>query len=318
MTSPITSFFANVQEFDALARLVSDGFGEGTPRLAYLIKSGDKGRVAMAEWRGKPVIVKEIWVDDRPGAIRALEAEHDRLGGIFPYRGLNFAACLVTAPQQGLVILPFVPGKPLDEAMRLAPPGQRPDMMRSVVGWLVRSMAHQREIGSFRPDFWIARLNEHIACTALDPDDQNLLAGVVTGMQAMAPSLRNGPVPRGPVHGDFSSQNMFWDEATGDFHVFDIQNHWVAPVAIDLSWILGDLTYKALRDDPDLILDRGLAADLRAAAMGAPGLDHPDGPGGFMDFMTGHRHATVLLGKLDHPLGPSVRRAIIDWLSCFS
>ncbi len=181
---------------------------------------------------------------------------------------------------------------------------------------LVRSMEGKREIGRFSPNFWLDRLGDNIARGNLDSPDAALLARVVAGLRAMAPGLSGGPVPRGPVHGDFSSQNMFWDATTG-LHVFDVQSQWIAPMSIDLTWLLGDLTYKTLRDDPATPLDRGLVLALRHAAMAVPGLDHPDDPGGFMDFMTGLRHATVLLGKLDHPLGPFVRKAIGDWLNRF-
>lgn len=314
MPPPIASFFDNPKVFNDFSRLVAQGFGRDGPSLTELIKNDAKSRVAKAEWRGQPVIVKEILTNDRIKAIADLEQEHDRLRRLFPQGDLHFAACLATAPQQGLVILPFAPGQRLDDALRRAPPDRRPLMVQTAVRWLVRSMEGGREIGHFGPDFWQQKLQDHIGKTLLGFDDAELLAGVAVRLATLGPALRGGRVPRGPVHGDFSSQNMFWDAAQGDLHVFDVQSHWTAPVSIDLSWLLGDLTYKTLRDDPNTPLDRGHVAEFRQAAMAVPGLDHPDRPGGFMDFMTGLRHATVLLGKLDHALGPFIRQATQNWL----
>lgn len=318
MALPIAKLLAKRQARQEMSRLVQQGFGPGAPTLTRLIKHDAKGRVAVARWRGETVIVKEIHAEDRPAAIAALRAEHDRLRPLFPQGRLQFVAYLATAAEQGLVILPFAPGERLDEAMRAALPSLRPQMVQTAVAWLVRSMEGRRETGRFSPDFWLGRLKGNVARANLRGRDAVLVARVLAGLQAMAPGLDGGPVPRGPVHGDFSSQNMFWDAATGDLHVFDVQSRWMAPLAIDLTWLLADLSYKSLRDDPATALDRGLAVNLRRAAMSVPGLDHPDNPGGFMDFMTGQRHATVLLGKLDHRLGPYVRRAMEDWLERFS
>jgi len=78
--------------------------------------------------------------------------------------------------------------------------------------------------------------------------------------------------------------------------------------------LLCDLTYKRLHDTPDIALDRGLCAELRATVMGHPALAHPDPPAGFMDFATGYRQGMFLLGKLHHHLGVSARIGIQNWL----
>ncbi|TQM94244.1 phosphotransferase [Roseinatronobacter monicus] len=314
MIAPVQNFLNTRRQFQALADAIKTGFPDDPPVLTRLIKSDAKGRVAEARWRNKAVIVKQIAADDPVATLRALEQEHDRLRGVFPHRNLHFAAYLATSAAQGLAILPFAPGIRIDEVICGAEPQTRLEIATACAAWLARSMEGQRSCGSFSPDFWIKSLRREIGGADLSASDAALLNAVVVHLRKLAPGLRGGPVPRGPIHSDFSSQNIFWDTQTARLTVFDVQGESIGPISQDTARLLCDLTFKRLRDTPDIALDRGLCAELRAAVMENPELDHPDPPAGFMDFTTGYRQGMFLLGKLDHHLGYYARIGIRNWL----
>lgn len=314
MIAPVQNFLNTRRQFQALADALKAGFPDEVPVLSRLIKSDAKGRVAEARWRGETVIVKQIISDDPVATIRALEQEHNRLRALFPCQNLHFAAYLATSASQGLVILPFAPGIRIDEVICAANAETRFEITTACAAWLARSMKGQRSFGRFSPEFWVKALRKEISGAALSPADATLLNALVAHLRTLAPGLRGGPVPRGPIHGDFSSQNIFWDAQTASLTVFDVQDEYTAPISQDLARLLCDLTYKRLREIPDIALNRGLCAELRAAVMQHPRLDHPDPPAGFMDFTTGYRQGMFLLGKLDHHLGYYARIGIRNWL----
>lgn len=314
MIQPFRGMINSHRHFKDMTQIVTQAFPVDTPVMTRLVKRDSKGRVAEAQWRGQKVIIKEIYARDQVWAINQLRKEHDRLRALFPCDNLHFAACLDLSAKHGLVILPFVPGVRIDEAMYDAPADERTKIVAAAARWLARSMEGGRETGNFSPDYWIDVLRKEIAAAILAPEDDTLLQDMMAHLARLAPPLRGGAVPRGPIHGDFSSQNIYWDAATQQLHVFDVQDHYVAPIAQDLSRLLCDLSFKRLRDEPDITLERGLCAQMRQTVMTTPALKHPDNPGSYMDFTIGYRQSVFLLGKLNHHLGFYARHAMRHWL----
>ena len=314
MIAPLRAVFARRAQQATLTDALRAGFGADAPVMQRLIKHDDKGSVARATWRGRAVIVKQLASDTPARAIAQLQAKHDRLRALFPHQNLHFAAALACAPGQGLVVLPELPGTRIDDVIISAPPTKRADVALAAARWFARALGPDRSTGNFAPGYWNNQLAQEVTRTPLPPRDATLLDAMARHLRALAPALQGGPVPRGPIHGDYMPQNILWDDATGNLGVFDVQDTYTAPLAQDLARLLVALSLGLIARDPALPLDRGLCAHLRGVVMGCADLHHPDTQGGFMDFTTGYRLAMVLLRKHDHHLGEPARHAITHWL----
>jgi hypothetical protein len=314
MIAPLRDLLDRRRDRHDLQVALDAGFPSGAPQIDRLIKHDHKGSVARATWHGARVIVKQITHDDPAQAIARLVAEHDRLRALFPKDSLKFAACLDTAPAQGIAILPELRGTRIDDVLCALPAPARKPIVTQTGAWFARALTGTRETGRFSPGFWIRMLRTERAGRILPPADTALLDQIADRLGALFPALQNGPVPRGLIHGDFMPQNILWDAATGSLSVFDVQEENPAPLAQDMARLLCDLTLKLLQLDPRLTLDRGLCAATRQDFLAAPGIDHSDPAGGFVDFATGYRLSMVLMAKHDHHLGTPARTALRHWL----
>lgn len=314
MIAPLRDLLDKRRDRHDLQRALDMGFPSGAPKIDRLIKHDHKGSVARATWQGARVIVKQIASDDPEQAIARLVAEHDRLRALFPLDGLRFAACLAVAPAQGIAILPELRGTRIDDVLCTLPATARVPIVAQTGAWFARALTGTHETGRFSPGFWIRMLRTERAGRTLPMADSTLLDQIADRLRALSPALQDGPVPRGLIHGDYMAQNILWDGDAGTLSVFDVQEACPAPMVQDMARLLCDLTLKLLDLDPALPLDRGICADTRRTFLAAPGIDHPDPPGGFLDFATGYRLAMVLMAKHDHHLGEPARHAIRHWL----
>jgi hypothetical protein len=301
-------------ELGRLQALADAGFTSDPPKLSHILKHNNTSIVSEGHWQGRHVIVKRLLSCDPEADIARVVREHQRLGALFPHENLHFAGCIGHAPAQGLIILPFMSGEQVDHVLRNARPDLTRHVMTSASAWLARSIEGTRTIGQFSPEYWIRTLQAEAEPIPLSDSDAALIQSVLTHLQKMAPALRGGPVPRAAIHGDYSSQNLFWDSAKGHLNVFDVQFEQLAPMAVDIARLLTHLSVQRLQDNPHLPLDRGLCAELRAIMMSHPELDHPDPPGGFLDFLTGYRMAAYLLTKIEHISGHYTRQTLRHWL----
>ena len=293
---------------------LSDAFGADAPSSLRLIKDSPLARVAEGRWQGRQIIVKQFHSPEPASLIAAMLAEHKRLGALFPHDGLKVAALRAHAPAQGLVILDKAPGIPLDLALDPCTATERARLVGHAGAWLARSLGDSRAAGSFRPRFWLDRLDRDSADLPLTPDDRALFGRTMDQLHALGTQLKRGAIPKGAVHGDFGPYNLHWDARDQSLWAFDIQRTSDLPLALDMARFLVALSEQAQRQHPDCALCQGiLPADL-AALLAVPGLNHAPDELPFLDFFLGYRLLRSLREKHGHPHAPMFRRSLTNWL----
>jgi len=312
--APLRAAMARRQGIQALEAALRSGFPQETPALERLIKRDSKGMVAEARWQGEPVIVKQFASADAAQRIARMEADHALLRALFPHEGLDFANILAAATAQGIVLLPVMPGIRLDTAMIAASPAERVALVTKAGQWLARSLDGQRGTGHFSPNHWRRMLEAQLGASRLPLEDRRLLDTTLVRLAAMAPALRGGPVPRGPIHRDFSPQNMHWDCTSGSLGVFDLDYRTEQAIAMALVRLLSELTQRLWPHAPGMALDQGLCPDLRTALLAVPVLEH-DGPDAqYLTYLTGARLGALVIEKQDSARISAARACLANWL----
>lgn len=314
MIAPLREALARRQGMQALAGKLNAGFPAAPPVPERLIKSDSKGMVAIGRWHDKPVIIKQFAAEDAPARIARMEADHRRLSALFPYKGLDFAAMLAAAPAQGIVLLPPLPGIRLDEAMIMRSPAERLELVTKAGQWLARSLGGARDRGSFSPNHWRQMLKDQLGRARLPAEDSRLLDTCLARLAAMAPALRGGKIPRGPIHRDFSPQNIHWDSANGNLGVFDLDYRTEQAIALALVRIASELTQRLWPHAPEMPLDQGLCRDLRTALLGVPGLEHDGFDSYYVTFLSGVRLGALLIEKQNNARISAARACVTNWL----
>lgn len=298
----------------ALESALSDAFDTDAPKSLRILKDGPLARVAAGVWQRRPVIVKQFYTPEPETLIVDMVAEHLRLAALFPHEGLNTALLRAHAPAQGLAILDLAPGIPLDLALDPCTATERKRLVGVAGAWLARALGDSREPGSFRPRFWLDRLERESADLPLTTDDRALLGKAMDSLRALGVALRRGAVPRGAVHGDFGPYNLHWDATTQSLWAFDIQRTSALPLALDMARLLVALSEQAQRQHPDYALTQGVLPADSAALLAVPGLEHAADERPFLDFFLGYRLLRSLCEKHRHPHAPIFRRSLANWL----
>ena len=297
-----------------LQTALSDAFGPDAPGSLRLIKDSPLARVAEGNWRSQQIIVKQFHNPEPDSLIAAMLTEHKRLGALFPHDGLNVAALRAHAPAQGLVILDKAPGIPLDLALDPCTATERARLVGHAGAWLARSLGDSRAPGSFRPRFWLDRLEQDIAGLPLSPDDRALFGRTMDQLRALGTRRKRGAIPKGAVHGDFGPYNLHWDAHGQSLWTFDIQRTSDLPLALDMARLLVALSEQAQRQHPDCALCQGVLPADTAALLHVPGLEHAPDERPFLDFFLGYRLLRSLREKHSHPHAPMFRRSLTNWL----
>lgn len=310
----IRNAFAPRKAHQKLQTALSDAFGPDAPTSLRLIKDGPLARVAEGVWQGRAVIVKQFHSPDPGSLIAEMQVEHRRLAALFPYQGLNTALLRAHAPAQGLAILDKAPGIALDVALDPCTANERARLVGRAGAWLARSVGDSRAPGSFRPRFWLDRLDRDSAELPLTPEDRALIARAMGQLRMLGTQLKRGAIPKGAVHGDFGPYNLHWDARSQSLWAFDIQRTSDLPLALDMARFLVALSEQAQRQHPGCALCQGVLPADRAALLAVPGLDHAPYELPFLDFFLGYRLLRTLSEKHSHPHAPMFRRSLTNWL----
>ena len=298
----------------ALTDALASAFGAEAPKTLCLIKDGPRARVAEGVWKGQAVIVKQFLTSEPEPLIAGMVVEHRRLAALFPHDNMNTALSRAHSPAHGLAILDKAPGIPLDLALDPCTATERARLVGLAGAWLARALGDSREPGSFRPRFWLDRLERESADLPLTTDDRALLCRAMDSLRALGAALKRGAVPRGAVHGDFGPYNLHWDAATQSLWAFDIQHTSALPLALDMACLLVGLSEQAQRQHPDCALAQGVLPDDFASLLAVAGLEHAAGERHFLDFFLGYRLVRSLTEKHRHPHAPIFRRSLANWL----
>lgn len=305
------------EQRSALAQVraaLSEGFGADGPEVARLIKDGPLARVTEARWQGRTVIVKQFRTASPQQQIADMLAEHERLATYFPHDGLHFARICGAAPAQGLAVVEKAPGIPLDQALDPCTPDARRHLVTRAGFWLSRALGDSRDQGSFRPRFWLNRLEGERDLAKLAPSDRDKMCAAHQALSVLGQRLKHGPVPRGAVHGDFGPYNLHWDATSQSLWAFDIQCTSALPLALDMARLLVALSEQVQRQHPDCTLALGVLPEDIAALLTVPGLEHDQSELPYLDFFLGYRLLRTLIEKHDHPHAPILRRSLANWL----
>lgn len=293
---------------------LSEGFGADRPKIVRLIKDGPLARVAEGHWQARAVIVKQFHTASPQQQIDDMLTEHRRLGALFPHDGLRTALMCGSSPGQGLAVIEKAPGIPLDQALDPCTPDARQHLVTQAGAWLARSLGDSRDLGSFRPQFWLGRLDSDGDPASLAPVEQELVRATRQALNEMGQRLKHGPVPRGAVHGDFGPYNLHWDAASESLWAFDIQRTSSLPLALDMARLLVALSEQVQRQYPDSVLRLGVLPQDSAALLAVPGLEHDQTELSYLDFFLGYRLLRSLTEKHTHPHAPIFLRSLSNWL----
>lgn len=288
---------------------LAEGFGADRPEARRLVKDGPLARVAEGKWQGREVIVKQFHTTSPEQQITGMVTEHARLATLFPHDGLHVAQICGTAPAQGIAVIEKAPGIPLDQALDPCGQDARHQLVTRAGAWLARALGDSRDLGSFRPQFWLGRLDSDAT-----PADRDLLRAARQVLESLGRRLKHGPVPRGAVHGDFGPYNLHWDSVSQSLWAFDIQRTSALPLALDMARFLVALSEQVQRQYPDSALRLGVLPQDFAALLAVPGLEHDQTELPYLDFFLGYRLLRSLTEKHDHPHAPIFRRSLSNWL----
>ncbi|MGY1709981.1 phosphotransferase family protein [Geodermatophilus sp. SYSU D00758] len=183
----------------AAGRLAGLGLPVGRPRLR--LRAYRPGRRGVVEVRaeGRRLFLKVV----RPDAVERLAGRHALLAGAVP------VPPVLAATDDGVVVLPALPGTTLRELLRGDGAGlPAPAALEAVLDALPRALARPAAGSGPLPGDGLARAGEHAAVLgAVLPALRPRLAGLTAAL-ASAPRGAHAAVP---VHGDFHEAQLLVD-----------------------------------------------------------------------------------------------------------
>lgn len=194
--------------------------------------------------------------------------------------------CLMTSPENGLIVLSWVAGERLDMKIAASRGAERAALFRQAGACLDWIASGRSRTASFAPRAWMDRMRARELRKPTQQDDTRLLARLVRTCQAHARHCRGKPVRRAICHGDFVGANVLWD--AGQMTVVDIQGQAVLAVARDAARFL---VWQAMRDPAGQSLnDLGLPTDDCAAFLASGVLPAEDRTTAFPFFVGEQLH----------------------------
>ncbi|MBJ3761692.1 phosphotransferase [Maribius pontilimi] len=233
----------------ALERALSDALGAPV-RLGDLIAVRRGAELFAANVQGQDAVVKRFLGPDGPATVTRAAREYDRLHPAMGQGPHRVVACLLSAPGQSCLILQHAPGRPVSSALEEAQSDQaRAAVLDRCGRWLSAYVGPTRSTDRFGPGFWIDRTRKMQGASELTDEDLRLTGALLDAMATRAPDLRDAPVTRGAIHGDFKPSNLHLD-ADGAIWGFDIQATTRMPLARDVARFVS-----SWRRDPGIAVD---------------------------------------------------------------
>ncbi|WP_312530126.1 phosphotransferase [Paracoccus sp. (in: a-proteobacteria)] len=172
-------------------------------------------------------------------------------------------------PEAGVILLDPVHGQQLSPLLAAASIQRRAILISRAGGWLAR-LTTERETGSFGPNFWLKKLQDHVDKLAL-PEDRPLLEAHMAEMGRLASTLVGAPVTRAASHGDFTPDNLYMEGAR--LIGIDMQRREMMAVSRDIARFLVWLQSRRL--DMPAVTRHGVSASDYAILTNVPGLIDP-------------------------------------------
>jgi len=205
-----------------------------------------------------------------------------------PYRVPELIAAL---PERGLILMQYVPGLRLIDAMKQRNGGDRVALTAMAGRWLGYLTALRRRKVPLAAGYWSRRIAED-AARSINTENRALLSLLADWMEERLPRLKSAKVTQVRGHGDFCPLNLIVDDEV--MYGVDLQsNRWFA-LERDLARFLvvsrighGDTTEQWF----------GVAADEAKALISAPGLIGADEAAALIPFFLASEMSARLVSE---------------------
>lgn len=200
------------------------------------IKVTDKSWVFSAEINGEKVVVKRFVGGDVSHTVRSLKSELDYIKNVFGDGKCQANKCLMAWPDDGIVVLSFVPGPRLGDKISTLKGQQRRNLLSHSGEWLSKYTNTRRRSATFGPRFWIKKLLSKDLSHINDVHDVALLRELVDALRIQKEKIRGCPVIQAATHGDFVGINAHFQK--GVIYGVDIQGESWLPIAKEAARFL--------------------------------------------------------------------------------
>ncbi len=234
-------------------------------RIDDCIKASRDQAVFRAQLGADTVVVKLSFGADPANLVSAQAAElrhHAPRMSSGPYRTPGLVAA---APEQGLIVMEYIPGRRFDEAMLAASRTTRNALTVQAGRWLVRLIGDRRRPGTLPAGYWLGRTKQ--VAQRAPAGDRTLVRNLVDWMEGEAARVDQSPLTQVRGHGDFCPVNLIVGEDA--IWGIDLQsNQWFALVR-DLARYL--VVSRLVNGAPDTLWN-GVDGDEATALLAVPGL----------------------------------------------
>ena len=235
-------------------------------RIEDCLKAASDRAVFRAKLGGEAVIVKlshgETSAEDVAAQAEELRFHWPRMAE-GPYRVPGLIAAM---PDRGLLVMTFVPGFRLIDAMKERNGGDRQELAAQAGRWLAHLTAERRREAPLAAGYWRSRI-EKLELTAGNAEDRHLLGALGQWMATQLPGLSGLATTQVRGHGDFCPLNLIVDG--GVIYGVDLQSsRWFA-LERDLARYL---VVSAIGHGPTATSRLGIDGDEMQALISAPGL----------------------------------------------
>lgn len=209
-----------------ITRYMASRAGVSQCRVLEVLKFTDQSWVLSARLGGDKVVIKRFFNEDRAHTVRSLKDELDRLEATFGNSDCQANRCLMTWPNDGIVVLSHAPGPRLDHKIASARGGSRTRLLTHAGRWLTTYPGDRRRVSTFGPGFWIKRslARNH---GGIETPDQSLLDNMITALRDQNERVKGCAVAQAASHGDYVGMNAHYHRGT--IYGVDIQGEcWVA------------------------------------------------------------------------------------------
>ncbi|MFD2738030.1 phosphotransferase [Sulfitobacter aestuarii] len=185
------------------------------------IKASDEARVYRATLNGAPVIIKRFHSSNKAEIVLRAKTELDHLERVFKDGDCQANRCVLAAPEEGILVLSYAPGRRLDEVLDNLSGEAREKVLAHCGRWIVQYAEGRSEKSRFWPRRWIGLLEGRSLDHISNPDDLALLDRLFKALRRRVPIVREVTALRAAVHGDFVGMNAHYCE--GVLYGFDTQ-----------------------------------------------------------------------------------------------
>ena len=297
------------------ARARFDALAMQDPALADLhageiLRLAPQSLVAKGWYGGEAVVLKLFLGPKAAEIVSNMHKELTHLAGHMSMGRWQVNRMLLARPDLGLAVLSQLPGEKMSKLLPKAAPDQRSRMLRDAGRFVLAYSEGRRRMDVLGAGFWMRKF-DRFDLSGLAAPDRALMQALRQALALQAQGLRQVPLCRAAIHGDFVPANLHADE--NGIYAFDTQGEAILPLSLDLArfmaWLAmdpvipaGPYWYGLAKSDRNALLAKGLPAE---------GEHH-----GVLPFLLGHELAGRFYERHKDPaMAPAARRALRAYLA---